>query len=88
MHGIGGSAGVGVLLVSSLPDQQHALAALLVFATGTAVSMAAVSSAFGRVLGSRAADRLERLTPSLGVVSLVFGAWYALGAAGAVPYGF
>lgn len=88
VHGIGGSAGIGVLVISSLPGQQHAPAALMVFAAATAGSMAAVSSAFGRALGSRAADRMERLTPSLGVVSLLFGAWYALGAAGAVPYLF
>ena len=47
MHGIGGSAGVGVLLLATISDQADAVAALMVLALGTAVSMAALSSAFG-----------------------------------------
>lgn len=86
VHGVGGSAGVGVLLIGALSDRGHALAALLVFALGTAVSMAAVSSVFGHVVGGRAAGRMETLTPSLGVLSLAFGVWYTLGAVGAMPY--
>jgi hypothetical protein len=30
---------------------------------------------------------MEGLTPSLGVLSLLFGIWYTLGVVGAVPYG-
>ena len=47
MHGIGGSAGVGVLLLATIPGQAEAVAALVVLALGTAMSMAMLSSAFG-----------------------------------------
>ena len=47
VHGMGGSAGVGVLLLATIPDQAEAVAALGVLALGTAVSMALLSSAFG-----------------------------------------
>jgi len=32
--------------------------------------------------------RFETVAPALGALSLAFGAWYALGALNAVPYGF
>ena len=40
VHGTGGSAGVGVLLLATIPDQTEAVAALIVLAAGTALSMA------------------------------------------------
>src|SRR4051812_6794052 len=40
LHGTGGSAAVGVLLVASVPGRGAAAAALGIFAAGTAVSMA------------------------------------------------
>lgn len=89
VHGMGGSAGVGVLLLSAISDRAYAVAALIVLTGATAVSMAAVSLAFGRALGGTASERrLETVTPVLGVVSLLFGVWYTLGAAGAVAYVF
>src|SRR5262245_48326068 len=47
VHGTGGSAGVGVLLIATIPVQAEAVAALAVLALGTAISMALLSSAFG-----------------------------------------
>jgi ABC-type nickel/cobalt efflux system permease component RcnA len=78
VHGVGGSAAVGVLLVGAVPGRLHAAIALLLFAVATALSMAALSSGFGRALGRAAvARRVERLVPALGTLSLAFGAWYA-----------
>jgi hypothetical protein len=87
VHGIGGSAGVGVLLLAAIPDHLTAMIALGVFAAGSALSMGLVSAGVGAALtrslpGARAAS----LTPALGACSLAFGAWYALGALEAVPY--
>lgn len=85
MHGIGGSAGVGILLVASATDRVSAVAGLLLFAAATALSMAFVSAAvgYGLVRGP-VAPRLERLVPAVGAASLVFGVWYALSAIGSV----
>jgi high-affinity nickel permease len=81
VHGVGGSAAIGVLLLASIDARIEALSALLVFAFGTALSMAALSSGFGYVLGrSRVRRRLQGLAPLLGLSAFAFGAWYALGA--------
>src|SRR5512132_3736720 len=40
IHGMGGSAGVGVLLLAAIPDRVEAVVALALFAAFTAVSMA------------------------------------------------
>lgn len=89
VHGMGGSAGVGVLLLAAIPSQVEALAALVLFAFCTAVSMAAASTTFGFVL-SRGPVLRGYLTvaPAMGVLSLAFGLWYSLGALNAVPYVF
>ena len=47
VHGMGGSAGVGVLLLAGIPDHGEAIAALVLFALAAAASMAALSSGFG-----------------------------------------
>jgi len=89
VHGMGGSAGVGVLLLASIPDHVAGAAALAVFALFTAISMAMASTAFGYTLArGPVARRFATLAPALGVMSLAFGAWYALGAVQAVPYYF
>jgi ABC-type nickel/cobalt efflux system permease component RcnA len=86
VHGVGGSAGVGVLVVATIPDQAEAVAALMVFALGTALSMAALSSAFGyAITRGPVLRRMLAFAPAMGVLTLAFGGWYALGAAGAVP---
>jgi len=89
LHGVGGSAGIGVLLLAAIPDHAVGITALVLFALFTAFSMGLASSLFGRFLaGRRARHRSGFAAPALGVFNLAFGAWYALGALGAVPYAF
>ena len=89
VHGIGGSAGVGVLLLAAIPDHVEAVAALTLFAVFTAVSMALASSTFGYALTREPVlRRFASLAPALGALSLAFGVWYSLGALDAVPYLF
>jgi FtsH-binding integral membrane protein len=86
---MGGSAGVGVLLLGSIPRPAEALAALALFAAFTAVSMALASSTFGYVVSRGPVLRgYAAVAPALAVASLGFGVWYALGALDAVPYPF
>jgi ABC-type nickel/cobalt efflux system permease component RcnA len=81
VHGLGGSAGAGILVLGAASSRIPGVAALVLFAAGTAASMAVVSGAFGYVLGRPAvANRVRSFVPLLAVVSLVFGAWYALNA--------
>jgi cytochrome c biogenesis protein CcdA len=89
VHGMGGSAGVGVLLLAAIPDRAEAIVALALFAAFTAVSMAIASSTFGYALSREpVVRRFARVAPALGALSLVFGIWYSLGALNAVPYVF
>jgi ABC-type nickel/cobalt efflux system permease component RcnA len=86
VHGIGGSAGVSVLLLAAIPSSGEAGAALVVLAVGTAVSMAALSSAFGyAITRGPVVTLMLALAPAMGALTLAFGAWYTLGATGAVP---
>ncbi len=81
VHGIGGSAMVGLLVVGAAASRTLGVLALLLFAAGTAVSMAAVSALFGYALSRGPLSRLVApLMPVVGVASLVFGVWYAAGA--------
>jgi ABC-type nickel/cobalt efflux system permease component RcnA len=87
VHGMGGSAGVGVLLLATIHDRGLAVGALALFALCTAVSMAALSTGFGFSLGRAPVARtLQRLAPALALASLSFGVWYALGALEIAPY--
>ena len=89
VHGVGGSGGLTLLLLSTIPDPSEAVGALLVFAAGTAVSMALLSTAFGLAIAAGPVARnFERLAPVLGVLAAAFGFWYALGALGVVAYPF
>jgi len=89
IHGMGGTAGVGVLLLASIPDHAEAVVAMALFALFTAVSMAAASTTFGVVLTREAvARRYLAVAPAIGALSLAFGVWYMLGALQAVPYAF
>jgi cytochrome c biogenesis protein CcdA len=89
VHGIGGSGGLTLLLISTISDKAQATGALLLFTAGTAVSMALLSTAFGLVIaGGPIARNFERVAPVLGVLSMTFGVWYALGALGVVVYPF
>lgn len=81
VHGTGGSAGVGVLLLAAIPRQAEAIAALLLFAICTAISMAGMTSLLGYALGrERVLRRFAAAAPVLGAISLSFGAWYFLAA--------
>ena len=89
IHGIGGSGGVGVLLLAAIHSHVLALVALALFALCTAISMAALSTGFGHVLERPSMQRrFARVVPALGGLGLCFGAWYALGALALVPYVF
>jgi High-affinity nickel-transport protein len=89
VHGMGGTAGVGLLLLATIQSRMLAVAALAVFAFCTALSMAALSTGFGFALASAPVRRsFHVLAPALGSGSLAFGVWYALGAQGLVPYVF
>ena len=89
LHGIGGSAGVGVLLLAAIHDRAIAVAALALFAVFTALSMALLSTGFGAALTSGPVRRsFAKLAPVLGLASLAFGVWYALGALSLAPYFF
>ena len=83
VHGAGGSAAVGVLLVAAVAGRANAVLGLLLFAAATAASMAVVSAivGYGLVRGI-VAPRLERLVPAFATVSLLFGVWYAVSALG------
>lgn len=85
-HGIGGSAGIGVLLLASIGSRGLALGALMLFAIFTAVSMTLLSSGFGLALAQRPLrPRPSRALPALAVVSLAFGLWYGLAAVALFP---
>jgi hypothetical protein len=86
LHGLGGSAGIGVLMLASIHDRALAIVALALFALFTAVSMALLSTGFGATLTSRPLRRsFARVAPVLGVASLAFGVWYALRALSLAP---
>jgi ABC-type nickel/cobalt efflux system permease component RcnA len=81
MHGVGGSAGVGILLVGAVSGHVQAVVALLVFAGATAASMALVSTALGYALARGVVRRrLSDLVPLFAAASLLFGGWYSFGA--------
>jgi High-affinity nickel-transport protein len=87
VHGTGGSAGVGILLLSAIDDRLMAVAALGIFALFTALSMAILSTGLGATLGAgRVYRSFHRIVPALGVSSMAFGVWYALGALSVAPY--
>ena len=89
VHGIGGSAGVGLLLLASIPSETLAVACLVVLALFTAVSMTAVTAGFGLALSlGRVATASRALVPAFGVASFAFGLWYAASAWSLVAYPF
>jgi hypothetical protein len=86
---MGGSAGVGVLLLAAVPSRTLALVALVVLAFFTAVSMTVVTTGFGAALSVRGVSgALATAAPVLGLSSLAFGLWYAAAAWSLAPYPF
>ena len=89
VHGVGGSGGLTLLLLSTISDKAEAAVALLLFTAGTALSMALLSTALGlAIAGGPIGRNFERVVPVLGVLGVAFGAWYTAGALGIVAYPF
>lgn len=89
VHGMGGSAGVGILLVASVESTPLAVASLVVLALFTAASMTLLSGGFGRTLVSRpVSSSFGAVAPVLGTARLAFGLWYATSAWSLTPYPF
>ncbi|MEO5575159.1 MAG: hypothetical protein ABIR67_13460 [Gaiellaceae bacterium] len=89
VHGMGGSAGVSILLLATLESTSLAVVSLVILAVFTAVSMTGLTAAFGLTLSScRVRGSFGGLAPALGVASLTFGFWYAAAAWSLVPYPF
>jgi hypothetical protein len=89
VHGMGGSAGVGVLLLASIQSRATAVASLLLLAACTAVSMTILSTGFGSILVARPVRAtFATVAPALGALSLAFGIWYGAAAWSVAPYPF
>jgi ABC-type nickel/cobalt efflux system permease component RcnA len=89
VHGMGGSAGVGLLLLAAIPSEAVAVASLVLLALFTAVSMAVVTAGFGFALSARPVVAASTaIVPALGAMSLLFGLWYAAAAWSLAPYPF
>jgi len=89
VHGMGGSAGVAVLLLASVQSKGLAVLSLVLLAVFTAVSMSLLSSGFGSVLVSAPVRAVfGSVAPALGALSLAFGLWYATAAWSITPYPF
>ena len=89
VHGVGGSAGVGMLVVASVRPMGLAVISLALLAVFTVVSMSVLSRLFGSLLVSRPARAaLGAVAPALGGASLAFGVWYATAAWSLAPYPF
>jgi hypothetical protein len=88
-HGMGGSAGVGVLLLAAIPSETVAVVSLVLLAVFTAISMTVVTAGFGLTLSARpVAAAASTAVPALGVLSLAFGLWYAAAVWALAPYPF
>jgi len=89
VHGLGGSAGVGVLVLASGRSTSLAVVSLVLLAVFTAVSMSILSLGFGSMLVSRPARAaFGAVAPALAGASLAFGVWYATAAWSIAPYPF
>jgi hypothetical protein len=84
-HGMGGSAGVGILIVAAFESTALSIVALGLLALFTAVSMTTLTTTFGSAL---AHVPVARFAPALGTASLAFGVWYAGAAWSVFPYPF
>jgi hypothetical protein len=89
LHGAGGSAGMVALVLGRLDDPTLAIAALVVIACFTAVSMAACSWLMCHGL-DQVITRVGRRGVAVagGSLALLFGAWYCAAAVQIAPYPF
>ena len=78
LHGLAGTGAVVLLLLTALPSQAEAAAALAVFAPMSVASMAACTTAFAWVLTRPLLEPAYRtvLIPALGAFGVMFGLWY------------
>jgi hypothetical protein len=81
VHGAGGSAAIGLLILAAIPNHAVALAGLLVFSVSTALAMSAVAAGLGHSLRSVPAR-------PMGGFVCAFGLWYLAAAAVGAPYPF
>jgi len=89
VHGMGGSAGVGVLLLAAIPSETVAVVSLVLLALFTAVSMTVVTVGFGFTLATRRVAAVAGTAiPLVGALSLAFGLWYAAATWALAPYPF
>jgi ABC-type nickel/cobalt efflux system permease component RcnA len=89
VHGMGGSAGVGVLIAASVDSTPLAILALALLAAFTAVSMTVLSTGFGLTLISPPVRAtFHAVAPALAGTSLAFGVWYGAAAWALLPYPF
>jgi hypothetical protein len=79
LHGLAGTGAVVVLLIAALPNPIESAAALAIFAPMSILSMAGLTGAFSWILTRRLVEPVykEILIPVLGMLSLLFGLWYA-----------
>lgn len=79
LHGLAGTGAVTVLLLTGLPGQVEAAAALAIFAPISLLSMAGFTTAFAWVLTRPVIAPVYRgaLIPLLGTFGIFFGLWYA-----------
>lgn len=89
VHGMGGSAGVGVLIVASVDSTILAVVSLVLLAVFAAMSMTMVTGGYGLTLVLRPVrSAFNGIAPALGALSLGFGIWYGSAAWGLVTYPF
>ena len=89
VHGMGGSAGVGILLVASIESQALGIVALALLAIFTALSMTVLSTGFGAALSTRPLRAsFGAVAPAFGLASLAFAVWYGAAAWALAPYPF
>ena len=81
VHGMSGSAGVGVLILASIESKVLGVVSLAVLAIFTAVSMWFLTAGFGFTLASRPVrSAFAGIAPAIGTLSLAFGVWYGTAA--------
>ena len=89
VHGMGGSAGVGILIVAAVDATWLSVVSLVLLALFTAASMTLVTGGFGLGLESTPArGAFGAIAPALGAASLAFGLWYGSAAWQLAPYPF
>lgn len=89
VHGMGGSAGVSILLLASIESQTLAVVSLVILAIFTAISMTMLTAAFGvTLMTDPVRGAFNTVAPALGSASLAFGLWYAAAAWSLVRYPF